>query len=61
MGNGYRKNVSALKKHSHLITHHTKKQIVEIVIASLATNIVRRANYRSIGPQNDPTPHEHTK
>jgi hypothetical protein len=49
------------KKHSHLITHHTKKQIVEIVIASLATNIVPRANYKSIRPQNDPTPYEHAK
>jgi hypothetical protein len=40
-------------------TPHTKKQIVEHVVASHATNIVPRANYRSIGPQNDPTFHEH--
>jgi hypothetical protein len=40
-------------------TPHIKKQIVEHVVASRATNIVLGANYRFVKPQNDPTFHEH--
>jgi len=40
-------------------TPHVKKQIVELVIAFHATNIVLGANYRSIKPQNGPIFHEH--
>jgi hypothetical protein len=39
-------------------TPYTKKQIIEPKI-SLATNSVPIANYRSIKPQNGPTPREH--
>jgi hypothetical protein len=40
-------------------TPHTNKQIVEPIVASHATNIVFKANYRSVEPQNGLTPHEH--
>jgi hypothetical protein len=40
-------------------TPYIEKQIVELVVASLATNIVFGTNYMCIGSQNDPTPHEH--
>jgi hypothetical protein len=40
-------------------TPYTKKQIGEHVVASLATNIIFKANYVSVESQNDPTPHEH--
>jgi len=33
-------------------TPHTKTQIVELVVASLATNIVLGVYYKSDGPQN---------
>jgi hypothetical protein len=46
-----------MPKLSH--TPYTYKQIVELAIASLATNIVFQANYMFIKPQNGPTPHEH--
>ncbi len=38
---------------------HTKKQIIKLVIASHATNIVPREKCRYVQPQNGPTPHEH--
>jgi hypothetical protein len=40
-------------------TPYTYKQITELAIASLTTNIVSRANYMSIGSQNGPIFHEH--
>jgi hypothetical protein len=40
-------------------TPYSKKQIVELVVASHTTNIVPRTNYGSVKPQNGPTPHEH--
>jgi hypothetical protein len=45
-----------------LVLDHTpyiEKQVIKPVIASHTTKIVLRANYRSIKPQNGPTPHEH--
>jgi hypothetical protein len=44
----------------HVLDHapYTEKQIVEHEVASHATNIVPGATYRSVEPQNDPTPHE---
>jgi hypothetical protein len=41
------------------ITQNIEKQIVEPKVASLTTNIVFRANQKSIRPQNCLTPHEH--
>jgi hypothetical protein len=40
-------------------TSHIVKDIVEPIVASPTTIIMSRANYKSIGPQNDPTFHEH--
>jgi hypothetical protein len=40
-------------------TPHTKKQTIELVIASHATSIVLGVNCRFVGPQNGPTFHEH--
>jgi hypothetical protein len=40
-------------------TPHIEKQTIEPVVTSHATNIVLRVNYRSVKPQNGPTPHEH--
>jgi hypothetical protein len=40
-------------------TPHVKKQIVELVIASHATNIVLGTNCRSVKPQNGPILYEH--
>jgi hypothetical protein len=40
-------------------TPHVKKKIVELVIASHATNIVLGANCRSVKPQNGPILYEH--
>jgi hypothetical protein len=40
-------------------TPYSKKQIVELVVASHTTNIVPRTNYRFVEPQNGSTPHEH--
>jgi hypothetical protein len=42
-------------------TPYTEKQNVELAIASLITSIVFRINYKFVGPQNGPTPFEHTK
>jgi hypothetical protein len=59
IGKSYRWNVGALKDArtgSHTI--HLD-QIVELIVASLATNIVSGANYMSVRPQNGPTFHEH--
>jgi hypothetical protein len=38
-------------------TPHIKKQIIELIVASHATNTMHGTNYRFIGPQNDPTPY----
>jgi hypothetical protein len=38
---------------------HLETSCFELAIASLPTNIVFRTNYMFIGPQNDPTFHEH--
>jgi hypothetical protein len=40
-------------------TPYIEKQIVELVVASFATNIVSRTNYVCVGYQNDLTLHEH--
>jgi hypothetical protein len=39
-------------------TPHINKQ-TELIVASFTTNIVLRENYGFVGPQNDPTFHEH--
>jgi hypothetical protein len=36
-------------------TTYIEKQIIEPTIASSTTNILARASYKSVGPQNDPT------
>jgi hypothetical protein len=41
-------------------TPYINKQIVELVVTSLAANIVSRANRMSFGLQNGSTPHEPT-
>jgi hypothetical protein len=38
---------------------HTKKQTVELVVASLTTNIMLGIKYSFVKTQNGPTPHEH--
>jgi len=40
-------------------TPHIEKQTAKLVVASHTTNNVPAANYRSVGPQSGPTPHEH--
>jgi hypothetical protein len=40
-------------------TPYTKKQIIEPIVASHATNIMPKTNYRFVGLQNGPTPYEH--
>jgi hypothetical protein len=40
-------------------TPHTKKQTIELVVASHTTNTMPRTNYRFVGPHSGPTPHEH--
>jgi hypothetical protein len=42
-------------------TSHIVKYIIEPIVASPTTIIMSRTNYKSIGPQNDPTFHEHAK
>ncbi len=42
-------------------TPYTDKQIVELVVASFATNIMFRTNYKCVGPQHGPTTHKHVK
>ncbi len=41
-------------------TPYTQKQIVELAITSLATNIVSGTNCMSVKPQNGPTLREYT-
>ncbi len=40
-------------------TPYIYKKLVKLIIASFATNIVFRANYMFVRPQNGPTFHEH--
>ncbi len=40
-------------------TPHIEKQTIKFVIASHATNIMPRTNYRFVEPQKGPTFHEH--
>jgi hypothetical protein len=40
-------------------TPYTKKQNVELAIASLITSIMCGENCKFVGPQNGPTTHEH--
>jgi len=40
-------------------TPHIEKQIAEPVVASPTTTIMLGVDCRSVGPQNDPTSHEH--
>jgi hypothetical protein len=42
-------------------TPHIKKQTIEPIITSLATDIVLGINYRFVKPQNGPTFHEHVE
>jgi len=41
-------------------TPYDKKQIIELAISSLTTNIMSRISCMSIEPQNGPTPYEPT-
>jgi hypothetical protein len=43
----------------HVHTIHREKKF-EPIVTFLANNIMLEANYRSIKPQNGPTPHEHS-
>ncbi len=60
MGHGCKWDVSS-SNDTHIQSYigHTKKQIIELVIASHATNIMPKEKCRFVGPQNGPTPHEH--
>ncbi len=42
-------------------TPYIERQNVELVIASVITNIVFKINYKFVEPQNGPTSFEHTK
>ncbi len=52
MGNGWRWSVGVLTKLVFDITQNIEKQIVEPEVASLAIDIVFKANQRFIRPQN---------
>jgi hypothetical protein len=58
MGNGYKWSGGAFND-ARIQSHTKHKKKIEFIIASLAIIILVRIIYKSIGPQNGVTPHEH--